>query len=267
MANVSRFPEDLKQALNNTFTDNEVDKLLAQPGTAPRFVAGLLMLPTVLKYYLEIDQEDDISKHMTQAILHGHRLYEGANGSPPVLYESAPEHMVFGMVIFGLTQEQRNAIHKFEVNTQQHLASVQVEVYTIEYTRRTIEVGIFRSDPAKSKSGLKAIENCMWDPMPFIDGQSYQAILEAQETLTLSTENFSLQHPAMWDPIPLVGEHVENMLRSPETYGLSVTERDVSRTSTPNSTSESASDDNLDDEKYVKVPDNVMDEIGMNWLI
>lgn len=321
MADVARFPQDLKEALDNVLTDKEVDELLAQPGTAPRFLVGVLMLPTVLKYYLEVDQGENISKYMTQAVLYGHRMYKDAKGSPPVLYESAPDHKVLGILVFGLTQEYRNAIHKFEMNMQQHLASVQVEVYTLEYTRRMIEVGIFRSDPAKSKSGLVAIETCMWDPMPFVESWSYQDILEAQETVAIRTEYFPVQPAtrgnsskesgntikddeqdecvhvseedvreadpgtfkseitrpmcllkasgtAIWDPIPFVGEHfLENRLRLPETYGSPVIERDVSRASSPNSSSKSAIDDKNDDENYVKVPDDGKNEIGMDWLI
>lgn len=74
MESKSLYPADFGHALSNTLSENEVITFLRKPGCSPRFVYGILMLPTVLKYFIDMDQRVDIEWNMTQATLFGYRL-------------------------------------------------------------------------------------------------------------------------------------------------------------------------------------------------
>lgn len=177
------YPPDYRHALGNMLSSNEVDYFLSKADCCPRFVYGPLMLPTVLKYYIHMDQDIDISRNMTQATLYGYRLCKFAESSPPAIVPSAdPRSMVKGMLIFDLDKDQRNSIYDFEAGLTD-LCSVEVDIWQRddEYTRsvRTVEgVGTFLWK--SSTDGLTPLEETSWSIDTFLDSTFYDHIRRSQ---------------------------------------------------------------------------------------
>jgi hypothetical protein len=196
MESDSSLPEDFAQALTNTLTEKEVDDLLAQQGTSPCFVTGILMLPTALKSHLNIDQNVNISKYMIQGTLSGHKLFVRDDEHAPLLFRSSSADQAMGMVVFGLKNDQKSALYDFELGTQQ-LSSVQVQInqknqHNNVSVMRMIEVAVLTSDAATPKAGLKELATPMWDPSDFIKSQRYRDMVSSQELAALSTVGQSL---------------------------------------------------------------------------
>ncbi|KAL1857747.1 hypothetical protein Plec18170_002971 [Paecilomyces lecythidis] len=191
------YPSDYRHALKNILTSSEVNHFLNKPDCGPRFVYGPLMLPTVLRYHIHMNQHIDISKTMTRATLHGYRLCKFADSSPPVIIRSTdPQSVVQGMLIFGLNNEQRNAIYDFEAGLMD-LCSVQVDIWQWddEYSRsvRTVDgVGAFQWN--SSSEGLTPLEATSWSVDDFLESAFYdhvrhsQMALEAEEKLSASVQ-------------------------------------------------------------------------------
>ncbi|KAJ5770244.1 uncharacterized protein N7511_002295 [Penicillium nucicola] len=181
------YPEDFKRALTNTISDKDMDQFVKHGGS-PRFVYGALMLPTVLKYYIDREQNVKIHKQMTQATLHGYQLYDFADDGVPVIVRSHQPHAnVKGMLIFNLSNEERNSIYEFEGGLMQ-LSSVQVD--TIQksclgvYEMRKIDAGAFvwheSAHLLSPRIGLKVIHASSWDLVPFLEGIFYRDIKASQ---------------------------------------------------------------------------------------
>ncbi|GAD99972.1 hypothetical protein AOR_1_1128134 [Paecilomyces variotii No. 5] len=191
------YPSDYRHALENILTSNEVDRILSKPDCGPRFVYGPLMLPTVLKYHIHMNQQIDISKNMTQATLHGYRICQFAGSSPPVIIRSTdPRSTVQGILIFDLNNEQRNAIYDFEAGLMD-LCSVQVDIWQWddEYTRsvRTVDgVGAFQWN--SPTDGLTPLEAASWSVDRFLESAFYEHVwrsqmaVEAEEQLSASVQ-------------------------------------------------------------------------------
>ncbi|KAN0067381.1 hypothetical protein V8E54_014471 [Elaphomyces granulatus] len=195
------YPADYKLAVSNTLLEEEVDAFLTKPGASARFVYGALMLPTVLKYYIHMDQSIDITKNMTPATLTGYKLYRYTNSGPPVIAPSLePSASVEGMLIFDLSEEQRNAIYEFEAGLMA-LISVEVEICQRNgqdlHSLRTIEpVGTFVWQ--SPEDGLTPLEAPAWDIGSFVTSQFYESIAQSQsvvyaESLSSSSSRDSLR--------------------------------------------------------------------------
>ncbi|KAJ5990317.1 hypothetical protein N7499_010844 [Penicillium canescens] len=182
------YPEDFKKALSNTISDKEIDQFLKRGGS-PRFVYGVLMLPTVLKYYIDGDQGVKIHKQMTQATLPGYQLYEFANSSAPVIARSNnPQANVKGMLVFNLSDEERNSIYEFESGLMR-LSSVEVDIIQKSYLgnvhdMRRIDAGAFVWDESVHLTspmiGLKVTRGTKWDLVPYLQGRFYRDIKASQ---------------------------------------------------------------------------------------
>ena len=177
------YPRDLKLALKNTFSEEEVTRLISRKGTSPRFVYDALMLPTVLKYYLDMDQTTNIDTYMTQATLFGYQLHRfNTSGTPVICPSSDSTAKVQGMLVFNLNEQQRNAIYEFEEGLLR-LVSVQVqirqEVMTGIDTLRIIDAGTFvwRGQAL----GLIPIHATSWKPDQFLQSPFYQHIEASQK--------------------------------------------------------------------------------------
>ncbi|KAJ5120683.1 uncharacterized protein N7515_010071 [Penicillium bovifimosum] len=200
MESNSSLPDDFTQALTNTLTEKEIDDLLDQHGTSPCFVTGQLMLPTALKYYLNIDQNVNISKRMVQATLFGHKLFVRDDEHAPILCQSSAVNQAIGMLVFGLTNDQQKALYDFERGTQQ-LSSVQVQINQREQdtdvnVKRMIQANVLTSDAATSEGSLNELVTPMWNPSDFIRSQRYGHMVSSQEFAALST---------VGQPLPLQG--------------------------------------------------------------
>ncbi|KAJ5295694.1 hypothetical protein N7508_010515 [Penicillium antarcticum] len=201
MAFDSSYPEDFKKALKYTISDKDIDQFLKHGGS-PRFVYGVLMLPTVLKYYIDEDQSKNIHKQMTQATLPGYQLYEFADSSAPVIAPSNnPKAKVKGMLIFNLSNEERNSIYEFESGLMQ-LSSVQVDIIQKSYLgnvheMRKIDAGAFVWDGSvhllSPMIGLRVTHGASWDVVPYLKGRFYRDIKASQRRGAREKETMEME--------------------------------------------------------------------------
>ncbi|KAJ5256987.1 hypothetical protein N7478_013091 [Penicillium angulare] len=173
--------------MKNIIPENEITLSLQRPGSSPRFVYGVLMLPTVLKYYTDIDQRCQIHTTMTKATLFGCQLYQFKKSSTPVIIESSDtKSTVEGMLIFDLNEEQRNAIYELESGLM-HLTSVQVKIRQKSknqiHSVRMVEAGTFTW--SSGLSGLIPLRNPLWRVDGFLKCPLYQHILDSQHRTTV----------------------------------------------------------------------------------
>ena len=184
----SRYPRDYQQALSNKLTREEVTHLLNKRGCAPRFVYGVLMLPTVLSHYLNASQTENIAKQMTPATLQGHKLYQIGPGSTPVMLPSSnPLDIVEGMLIFGLDADQRNAIYETESGLMD-LVNVQVNFTQVDsmlqehviLSQRVVDAGAFVWVGARD--GLMPLGESAWSVDEFLDSQFYENMCLSRRT-------------------------------------------------------------------------------------
>ncbi|ODM19434.1 hypothetical protein SI65_04418 [Aspergillus cristatus] len=181
------YPSDYTQALNNILTEDETTTLLNQPGASPRFVYDPLVLPTVLKYFTDMPQTTPIARNMTQATLFGYQLYHFSNPGMPVIAPSPdPQAAVEGLLVFGLNEQQRNAIYELEAGLMK-LVSVQVDIQQrVPGERqvcsvRAVEAGAFCwADEGGSLEGLVPIEGAAWSLDEFLVGSFYEHIARSQ---------------------------------------------------------------------------------------
>ena len=178
------YPSDFRYALSNTISEKEVTEFLGKRGCAARFVYSALMLPTVLKYFLDMDQEINVERNMTQATLYGYRLYYFAPGNTPVIAPSSdPQAAVEGLLIFGLDEQQRNEIYELEAGLAR-LANVQVEIcqkHSDGSTMRgvrAVDAGTFIWDG--SREGLVPVGSAAWPLDDFLLAPFYEHIVRSQ---------------------------------------------------------------------------------------
>jgi hypothetical protein len=190
----SWYPTDYRLAMSNTFSEEEVDFFLQKRGCAPRFVYGALMLPTALKYYIDMDQSMEMALNMTQATLSGYQLYTFAKSSPPVIAPSSnPRASVEGMLVFNLNDAQRNAIYQFEAGLMD-LVSVEVEICQRDIRNmrslRTVEpVGTFVW--RGSVEGLMPLKGAAWQMDDFVGSSFYQNMQRSQRASWTSPSSLS----------------------------------------------------------------------------
>ncbi|KAL4903286.1 hypothetical protein BDW74DRAFT_54029 [Aspergillus multicolor] len=112
------------------------------------------MLPTVLKYSADIPQTDQVD--MVYATLPGYKLHhfaeDGEPGLPTIKRSSSPADVVEGMLVFGLTREQRSVIQEIESVQTGHsrFTDVHVQVSLMDKIRgfvvkcqKTVDAGTF----------------------------------------------------------------------------------------------------------------------------
>ncbi|PYI04370.1 hypothetical protein BO78DRAFT_173828 [Aspergillus sclerotiicarbonarius CBS 121057] len=188
MEKKSSYPRDYQQALDNKLTPEDVSKLLKKPGCAPRFVYGVLMLPTVLKHYLDTPQTESLAKQMTRATLQGHKLYQiGSDSTPVMLPSSNPQDTVEGMLIFGLDADQRNAIYEEESGLME-LVNVQATITQVDgmlqrhviLSQRVVDAGAFVW--VGSQEGLIPMDKNAWPVDGFLGSQFYENICLSRRT-------------------------------------------------------------------------------------
>lgn len=140
------------------------------------------MLPTVLKYYINLEQCYEIHTSMTQATLPGYQLYQVAESTSPVLTPSLdPKDIVEGMLIFNLDEQQRNALYEFEAGLM-CLTNVQVEICQKDTNQmhhlRTLDAGAFTW--TKSTQGMTKISDSSWCVREFLQSPFYQYMSQSQ---------------------------------------------------------------------------------------
>ncbi|KAL4892253.1 hypothetical protein BDV59DRAFT_55113 [Aspergillus ambiguus] len=185
----SWYPRDFIRALQTILTQDQITRHLQDPNGAPRFLYGALMLPTVLKYFLSIDQTVDLASCITPAVLSGYRLSQFTESSTPVLVPSDSAAVVEGMLVFGLNAHQRNALFEVEAGLMD-LADVQVQILQTERAgpyqmrcTRVVDAGTFVW--RGSHEGLIPVTGSMWSLDGFPTGPFYRQIVESQQRQTL----------------------------------------------------------------------------------
>lgn len=176
------YPKDFTQALSNTLSEEEVSQHLRKPGSAPRFVYGVLMLPTVLRYYIGANAADSIELSMAPATLSGYQLYEYAESSAPVIARSPdPQAAVEGILVFGLTDRQRNAIYELEGGLA-GLVNVEVEICQRDrwgvHQVCPVEAGAFAWQG--SRDGLVCMRGAAWSVDGFLGSPLYENMAQSQ---------------------------------------------------------------------------------------
>ncbi|KAK1147139.1 hypothetical protein N8T08_001878 [Aspergillus melleus] len=187
-------PQDYQDAVTNTFSEEGLTRLLERPGCAPRFVYGALMLPTVLKYFINESQAVGIHEHMTRATVSGYKLYQFSSTSTPVLRPCGePGSVVEGMLVLGLDEEQRNAIYEVEGGLMD-LVSVQARIHLIEKLEghevrsvRTVDAGAFAW--MGSADGLIPVESSRWAVDGFLKEPFYEQIVASQRRQALGSRD------------------------------------------------------------------------------
>ncbi|KAI1918267.1 hypothetical protein LOZ53_001301 [Ophidiomyces ophidiicola] len=171
MENKSAHPQDYMRALKNMIKEDELEELLKV--STPIFLFGPLMLPQMLKSVTDAQPSLDIATSMTQACLPGYELWVFEGADIPVVRASGKlGQSVDGLVVFGLSAEQRNWIYEFEAENAKHLTPVSVEICTRDGVLRTIDAATFvwkgRMDGLVS-TGAKS-----WKIDTFLQSELYQ---------------------------------------------------------------------------------------------
>lgn len=188
------YPYDFITIVRTGLSADQIAHHLRRPNSPPRFLYGALMLPTVLKYFLSVDQTVDIVPCMTPAILRGYRLYQFSGTSTPVLVpaQNDPSATVEGMLVFGLNYEQRNSLYEIEAGLTQ-LAEVQVQVPLTErvgahetHSMLVVDAGTFVWHG--SREGLMQVADSMWSLDEFLTGPFYRQIMDSQQRQSLDDE-------------------------------------------------------------------------------
>ena len=142
------YPESFQRALDNRLTSSQLDALLSS--SKPIFVYGTLMLPTTVARII-YDRERNashrdamaIADKMTPAILNKHeRLAVRGAAFPAIVPSTSLEHTVTGLVILGLTPEQRGYIDWYEAGLY-NLENAKVEVNVKPDGKMTIDADVY----------------------------------------------------------------------------------------------------------------------------
>ncbi|KAL4778469.1 hypothetical protein BJX76DRAFT_139503 [Aspergillus varians] len=184
------YPEDFKDAFKRTPPNGkELDQLRARSSHPPIFVYGHLMLPTVLKYFANVPQTTKVD--MVYATLPEYKLYHFSNnkepGPPTIKRTLSSVDVVEGMLVFGLTTEQRRGVHEAEnsCSGQTILTYVEVQVPQIDNigihnvrSQKSVDAGTFvwRS----GEDGLWPMPTTFWPMEDFLNGQLYENIVRHQ---------------------------------------------------------------------------------------
>lgn len=185
------YPEDYQAAMSNILADEELTHLLNKPGCAPRFVFGNLMLPTVLKHYIDEDQTVEIHRRMTRATVSGYELFECSTGGmlPAMRRCEDPSKTVEGMLVLGLNETQRNDIYELESGLAD-LVTVEARVHVhakdgryMVKSERTVDAGAFVW--SSSTEELVPLERRLWPVDRFLKEQFYQSMVMSQRIRAL----------------------------------------------------------------------------------
>ncbi|THC97833.1 hypothetical protein EYZ11_002686 [Aspergillus tanneri] len=186
------YPKDFERTLNNTLPEEEVTLLLQKPNCSPRFVYGVLMLPTILKYFIGMDQTVKIDRRMTFATISGYKLYQFSSSSTPVIVPSREPHAVVeGILVFGLNEHQRNAMYEAEGGLM-NLVSVQARIFQSDRiddhdmrSVRTVDAGAFAWK--ECADGLIPVHSSAWSIDGFLKSPFYDLIAQSQHRQALDS--------------------------------------------------------------------------------
>lgn len=175
------YPLDFRRALENELDEVELDNYLK--GTvAPIFVFGPLMSPSVLKSVTGMDPNTDVESRMIHGSLLGYKLgiFEDTN-IPFVLEWQSVHHCVNGMLVFGLTREQKECVYEFEASNSVRQEVVKVEVVTRDFSLRIIDAGAFVWKNKTPFTGMR-VNTGWWDIHKFFQEPWYKILKNGYES-------------------------------------------------------------------------------------
>lgn len=186
------YPEDFQTAIKRSpLKEGELEELCAKSTYPPVFVYGHLMLPTALKYIVDIPQAATVD--MVYATLPGYKLYHfaenGKPGLPTIKPSSSSSDMVEGMLVFGLTRQQRSDVQEVECVRTGHsiFIDTQVQVSLIDKihgyevkSQKSVDAGTFVWSWTSENTELQPMETSFWPIDDFLSGQLYANMVREQ---------------------------------------------------------------------------------------
>ncbi|KAL6234589.1 hypothetical protein BDW75DRAFT_212014 [Aspergillus navahoensis] len=194
------YPADFQDAFKRSpLKEGELDELSAKSSYPPVFVYGHLMLPTALKYIADIPQTTKVD--MVYATLPGYKLHHfaehGKPGLPTIRPSSSPSDVVEGMLVFGLTREQRSDVQEIECVRTGHsmFMDVQVQISLIDKIygyevkcQKSVDAGTFVWSWASEDTELQPMGTSFWPIDDFLTGQLYASMVNQQRKVPVGDD-------------------------------------------------------------------------------
>ncbi|KAL5336361.1 hypothetical protein BJX70DRAFT_400649 [Aspergillus crustosus] len=187
-------PRDFIDACRRKLSEEELNNLIESSKYPPLFVYGHCMIPTVCKYFADIPQFANMD--MIFATLGGFKLYhfyhkEGLPSLPAIRHSRSQYDHVEGMLIFGLTKEQRSMVFEIEGprSEQTHLVDIHVRVSlldtcsSVQYTSQRLvnaKTFVWMKTDRWSLQGLDPMETSCWPIDEFLESLLYANIVRDQ---------------------------------------------------------------------------------------
>ncbi|KAL4748537.1 hypothetical protein BDW72DRAFT_205509 [Aspergillus terricola var. indicus] len=163
-----------------------IKELCAKSSYPPVFVYGHLMLPTALKYIVDIPQTTTVD--MVYATLPGYKLHHfaenGKPGLPTIKPSSSPSDVVEGMLIFGLTRGQRSDVQEVECVRTGHSMFIDTQVQV--KSQKPIDAGTFVWSWTFEDTEPQPMETSFWPIDDFLTGQLYANMVKEQNKVPFS---------------------------------------------------------------------------------
>ncbi|OJJ65232.1 hypothetical protein ASPSYDRAFT_85204 [Aspergillus sydowii CBS 593.65] len=185
------YPEDFNDAIKRSpLMGDDLRQLIKSSDRPAIFVYGHLMIPRVLKYFANMRETEKVD--MVYATLPLHKLYhfsdKGEAGLPTIMESSSPSDVVEGMLVFGLTSEQRNVVKENELGRLEQMvfAAVQVQVSQMDKIsffdvkcEKSVDAGTFVWN--SNENGLTPMGSSFWPIDDFLEHRLYEGIVEYQK--------------------------------------------------------------------------------------
>jgi hypothetical protein len=179
----SNLPKSFLLAIHNRIARDQ----FLQPRTetlpfkqyAPLFAVGAFLFPGTVCAITERKPLRDIAQNMTPAVLRGYQRRSVEGRSFPALVPSSDSIVeVTGMLIFGLNNADRKAMHAFQ-SGMYDLSRVTVEIELQDSTKEFHEALAYVWNGPLAE--LVPLENRSWSPSDMLRGEWMSSILELVE--------------------------------------------------------------------------------------
>jgi hypothetical protein len=163
-----RIPPSYLYALGNRLTSQQVDAFLDSP-LRPSFFYGSLMFPKVISGVTHIADVDSIIKNMTPATLPGYRRFAIKWAEfPAVLPSDEPDDAVYGVLMFGLTETEKDRLLAYESGLY-NVEATTVEIELIDQTNRMLTADVYVWNGPRDD----LVVGMVWSVEKFLQGHSH----------------------------------------------------------------------------------------------
>jgi len=196
--NTRTLPKSIQIALNNRFTLEQIvqfreDAQLAFSHPLPYFFSGSFVFPAALRSVTHGRTLSQVAESMTPAVLRGFKRHAVRGMSWPAMLPSTdPEDEVHGMMVFGMLDSQRKAIHTFE-GGMFDLRRVKVEVELVGGETIEHEAGVYVWN--RSEDFLVPTEERTWEVGNLLESKWFSKVISGaagEEKLLASNEAVTL---------------------------------------------------------------------------